>query len=132
MCYLLIRVVLWSRTIPTMHGCTHDATLIPAVQRFSCFPCTHNATLFLLLARQNSFVLCALVIKQVSVFVTIMWCEIQQVVAKYVGLMQLKSYVQPFSYGRGLLRDDGGPNRLFFKYLFGHNALAISFLQDVK
>jgi hypothetical protein len=61
-----------------------------------------------------------------------MLSKIQQVVAKYVERVHEKPYVPPFSYGRGLLRDDGGPNRLFFTYLFVDDALAVSFLQDVK
>jgi len=40
--------------------------------------------------------------------------QLQQVVVQYIGT-----------------RDDGGPNRLFFAYLFG-DALPISFLQDAK
>jgi hypothetical protein len=58
--------------------------------------------------------------------------QMQEVVVKYMERVQQKSYVPRFSYGRGLLRDDGGPNRLFFTYLFGVDALAISFLQDTK
>jgi hypothetical protein len=42
----------------------------------------------------------------------------QEVVLKYMERVQQKSYVPQFSYGRGLLRDDGGPNRLFLTYMF--------------
>ena len=57
--------------------------------------------------------------------------QMQEVVGKYIECLQLKSNVSRFSYGRGLMRGDG-PNRLFFTYLFGDDALAISFLQDTK
>ena len=56
--------------------------------------------------------------------------QLQQVAIQYIERLQLKSYVPRFSYGRGLTGDDGGPNRLFFVYLFGDDALAICFLQD--
>ena len=36
--------------------------------------------------------------------------QMQQVVVKYMERVQQKSYVPRFSNGRGLLRDDGGPN----------------------
>jgi hypothetical protein len=51
-----------------------------------------------------------------------MLSQMQQVVAKYVERLQEKSYVPWFSYESGLLRDDVGPNRLFFRYLLSHNA----------
>ena len=124
-------MALRSQTVPRMHECTHNATFIPTVQRFPCYLYTHNATLFLLHERQYSFV-CVGMKASVCAFCRSMCSEIQQVVEKYLELVQAKSYVPPFSYGRGLLRDDGGPNRLFFTYLFGDDALAISFLQDVK
>jgi hypothetical protein len=56
----------------------------------------------------------------------------QEVVVKYMQRVLQKSNVPRFSYGRGLLRGDGGPNILFFTYLFGDDALVISFLQDAK
>jgi hypothetical protein len=58
--------------------------------------------------------------------------KLQEVVVKYMERVQQKTNVPRFSYGRGLLRDDGGPNRLFFTYLFGNDALAITFLRDAK
>jgi hypothetical protein len=58
--------------------------------------------------------------------------QMQAVVVKCMERVQQKTYVPRFSYGRGLLRDDSGPNRLFFTYLLGDDALAISFLQDAK
>ena len=58
--------------------------------------------------------------------------KMQEVVVQYMQRIQQKSDVPRFSYGRRLLWDDGGPNRLFFTYLFGDDALAISFLQDAN
>jgi hypothetical protein len=58
--------------------------------------------------------------------------EMKEVVEKYIQRVQQKTNVPRYSYGRGLLRDDGGPNRLIFTYLFGDDALTISFLQDAK
>jgi hypothetical protein len=58
--------------------------------------------------------------------------QMQEVVVKYMDRVQRKTGVPRFSFGRGLLRDDGGPNKLFFSYLFGDDALSISFLQDAK
>ena len=58
--------------------------------------------------------------------------QLQQVVAKYVQRKKEISFVTVFSYGRGLLRDYGGPNRFFFTFIFCDPALAIAFLQEVK
>ena len=47
--------------------------------------------------------------------------EIQQVIAEFVQRGLNIPFVPPFSYERGLLRDDGGPNRFFsrsFRYGF--------------
>jgi len=35
------------------------------------------------------------------------------------------------SYGRGMLRKDGGPNNIFLTYQFCDHAIAIQFLKDV-
>ena len=35
------------------------------------------------------------------------------------------------SYGRSMLREDGGPNRDFLKYLFCDQGFAMQFLKDV-
>jgi hypothetical protein len=48
--------------------------------------------------------------------------EIQQIVPEYVQCVQDIPFVPSFSYGRGLLRDDGGLNRLFFTFLFRDKA----------
>jgi hypothetical protein len=58
--------------------------------------------------------------------------EVLKVVGEYVQQLQGMSFVPPFSFERGLYRDDGGTNKLFFTYLFCDNALAIRFLQNVK
>ena len=39
--------------------------------------------------------------------------------------------VPRFSYGRGLLRKNGAPNRMFLMFLFGHQELPIQFLKDL-
>jgi hypothetical protein len=58
--------------------------------------------------------------------------EIPKVVGEYDQQLQGMSFVPPFSSERGLYRDAGGPNRLFFTYLFCDKAIAIRFLRDVK
>jgi hypothetical protein len=62
----------------------------------------------------------------------IMASQIQEVFVKYMERVLQKLDTPRFSYWRGLHRDDGGPNRLFFAYLFNDYALAIGFLQDAK
>lgn len=44
---------------------------------------------------------------------------------------QRKQYVPRFSYGRCMLRDDGGSNRLFLNYLFTDQAMTIQFPQEL-
>jgi len=61
-----------------------------------------------------------------------MVAELQQIVEQYVHRVQEISFVSDFSYGRGLFRDDGGPNRLFFTILFCDKALSIAFLKEAK
>jgi hypothetical protein len=56
--------------------------------------------------------------------------ELLQVVGRYVHELQGMSFVTPFSFWRGLYRDDGGPNRLFFTYRFCDKARAFRFLTD--
>jgi hypothetical protein len=51
--------------------------------------------------------------------------QIEEVVVKYIKRIQQKQNLPRVSYGRGLLRVDGGPNRLFFANPFGGHALAI-------
>jgi len=39
--------------------------------------------------------------------------------------------VPRLSHGRRMLRSDGGPNKLFFCYLFTDHAMAIEFFKDI-
>ena len=57
--------------------------------------------------------------------------RLKEVVAEYEERLQKMPSVPRFSYGRGLLRIDGAPNKFFLTYLFGHQELAIQFLKDV-
>ena len=100
------------------------------MHRDSYFLSTHNSTYLLFGGRQNLFVFkCVLLwICALDTMVT----QLQQVIAKYVKRVEEIPFVPLFSYGRGLLRDDGGPNRFFFTFLFCDQALAIAFLQEVK
>ena len=94
-------------------GPTHTATRFPIVQRV--FP-QFNAFPF----RPCSFCERRRYLKRVRQRLCIfsnMVSEIQQVVAEYVQRVLNIPFVPPFSYERGLLRDDGGPNRLFFTFL---------------
>jgi len=54
-----------------------------------------------------------------------------QVVTEYEERLRRNDYVLRFSYGRRMLRDDGGPNRYFLMYLFSEQSMAIEFLKDV-
>ena len=109
---------------------THNSRSIPIVHWYSYFLSTHNSTFLLFRLRQNSFVL-KCVQQWFSALDTVV-SQLQQVVAKYVQRVKEISFVPVFSYGRGLLRDDGGPNRFFFTFLFCDQALAIALLQEVK
>ena len=80
--------------------------------------------------RQYSFVR-RCYIHSLSVFFDRMVLDILKVVGEYVPQVQGMLFVLPFSFGHGLYRDDGGPYKLFFMYLFCNKALAIRFLQDV-
>ena len=83
---------------------------------------THNATTFLHPVRAR-IPLCGDCVSPYyihSVYTSFdrMVSELVQVVGEYVQQLQGMSFVPPFSFGRGMYRDDGGPNRLFFMYLF--------------
>ena len=54
-----------------------------------------------------------------------------QVTSDYETRLAGSDYVPRFSYGRRMLRDDGGPNRFFLMYLFCDLANAIQFLKDI-
>jgi hypothetical protein len=60
-----------------------------------------------------------------------MLVHLSQLVTEYEERLRRKQYVPRFSYGRRMLRDDGGPNRFFLTYLFSDQAMAIEFLKDV-
>jgi transposase-like protein len=57
--------------------------------------------------------------------------KIKEVVKEYEQRLRGMPCVPKLSYGRPMLREDGGPNRMFFSYLFTEQALAIQFLKDV-
>jgi hypothetical protein len=63
------------------------------------------------------------------------WCQIMerimQVVAEHVGRLRKTQWVPRFSYGRGMLRKDGAPNKNVLTCLFGDMELAVQFLKDV-
>jgi len=99
------------RTIPTVQRSTHSATLYPQCNASSC------PLVFLLCPCVESVCVSICFHKMVS--------EILKVVGEYVQQLQGMSYVPPFFFQRGLYRDDGGPNRLFFTYLFCDKALAV-------
>jgi len=54
-----------------------------------------------------------------------------QVASEYEERLRMCEYVPRFSYGRRVLRDDGGPNRFFLIYLFYEQSLGIQFLKDI-
>jgi len=115
---------------------------VPFNQHFAVFfthsaiRLTQNATTFLHPVRAR-IPLCGHSVRwcynhSVYTFCDRMVSELVQMVGEYVPQIQGMSFVPPFSFGRGMYRDDGGPNRLFFTYLFCDKALAIRFLTDVK
>jgi len=55
-------------------------------------------------------------------------CEI---VKDYDKLLEEMPFMPSSSYGRGMLRKDGGPNKIFLTYQFCDQAIAIQFLKDV-
>jgi len=60
-----------------------------------------------------------------------MVAHILQVVTEYKERLRRMPYVPRFSYGRGMLRDDGAPNRFFINYLCCDQAMAIQFMKEV-
>jgi hypothetical protein len=54
-----------------------------------------------------------------------------EVAADYEDRLRKMQSLPRFSYGRGMARKDGAPNRIFLTYLFGPQELAIQFLKDV-
>ena len=54
-----------------------------------------------------------------------------EVVSEYEKRLQAMPFVPRASYGRRMLREDGGPNRDFLTYLFCDPGFAVQFLKDV-
>jgi hypothetical protein len=54
-----------------------------------------------------------------------------QVFKEYEEQLWSSDNVPRFSYGRRMMRDDGGPNRYFLMYLFCEQSMAIQFLKDI-
>jgi len=57
--------------------------------------------------------------------------HVLQVTIDYEKRLAGSQYVPKFSFRRRMLRDDGGPNRLFLMYLFCDQANAIRFLREI-
>ena len=55
----------------------------------------------------------------------------KEAVADYEDRFRKMQCLPRFSYGRGMVRKDGSPNRIFLTYPFGHQELAIQFLKAV-
>jgi hypothetical protein len=51
---------------------------------------------------------------------------IKEIVAHYEERLRKMPSVPRYSYGRGVLRNDGAPNMNFLTYLFGHQEPAIT------
>jgi hypothetical protein len=60
-----------------------------------------------------------------------MVAHISQLFMEYEERLRRMQHVPGFSYGRQLLRDDGGPNRFFLTYLFSDQAMPIELLKNV-
>jgi len=59
-----------------------------------------------------------------------MVAHIMEVVTQFVESAWKMQKIPRFSYGRRMVRADGGPNRLFFCNLLNDHAMAIGFLKD--
>ena len=57
--------------------------------------------------------------------------NICKVVAEYEKRMQGMPFFPKSSYGRPMLREDGGPNKIFLTFFFRDQAMAIRLLHDV-
>jgi hypothetical protein len=57
--------------------------------------------------------------------------KISEVLVEYEKRLQGMPFVPRSSYGRAMLREDGGPNKIFLAYLFCDRTIAIHFLKDV-
>jgi len=67
----------------------------------------------------------------IKVHVVKMFNEAPKTIASFARVQEI-SFVPDLSYGCGLFRDGGGPNRLFFTFLFFDKALSIAFLKEAK
>ena len=57
--------------------------------------------------------------------------HISDVVREYEKRLQEMPYVPRSSYGRGMLPENGGTNKIFRTFLFCNQATALQFLKDV-
>ena len=57
--------------------------------------------------------------------------HIVSVLNEYEERLRRCPHVPRFSYGRPMLRDEGGPNRYFLNYLFCDQSVVIAFLKDI-
>ena len=55
----------------------------------------------------------------------------QELFTEYAERLRRMQHVPGFSYRRGFVREDGGPNKLFLTYLFCDQAMGIEFLKNV-
>jgi len=56
---------------------------------------------------------------------------ISEVVREYETHLQEMPFVPMSSYGRGMLREDGGTNKIFLTFLFCDQDISLQFLKDV-
>jgi hypothetical protein len=61
-----------------------------------------------------------------------MVAHILEVVSKYEERVRSMQKVRRFSHGRGMVRTDGGPNRLCFCTPFNDHGMAIEFLKGIS
>jgi hypothetical protein len=112
--------------------CVAAIVAVPLPKVFRIPSITHNAIHG---TRPNSSSLAVkvalILLCSVSLVVVTMAARMEEVVRQYKERLRRMQHVLRFSYGRGLLRDGGGPNRLFLTFLFTDKAMAIRFLQDV-
>jgi hypothetical protein len=60
-----------------------------------------------------------------------MVAHLQEIVTKYEERVRSMQNAPRFSYGRRMLRSDGGQNKSFFYYLFTDHAMAPEFVKDI-
>ena len=64
-------------------------------------------------------------------FTITMVSRICELFTEYAERLRRMQHVPGFSYQRGFVREDGGPNKFFLTYLFCDQAMAIEFLKNV-